>query len=183
MSKIGKKPIILSPDVRVTLREGIVAVSGPKGEVAVPRLPGINVATEEKQVIVSPQTENKNTKSNWGTQRALIYNAVHGVVNGFEKTLFLEGVGYRMAKEGDGLTLYLGFSHPIKYKVPQGIICEIEKNSLKIKGIDKEKVGQVAAEIRALKKPEPYKGKGFRYSDETIRRKAGKKAIAATGTK
>jgi large subunit ribosomal protein L6 len=132
-------------------------------------------------VVLTTATETKQVRSNWGTLRSLIQNAIDGLVKGYEKTLLLEGVGYKMAKEGNNLSLNLGFSHPVKFAAPEHIVFEVEKNTtLKIKGFDKALVGQVAAEIRGLKKPEPYKGKGFRYSDEIIKRKAGKKA--ATGT-
>ena len=128
------------------------------------------------------QGSGKQSRSNWGTIRALAANAIAGLTKGFQKTLILEGVGFRINKEGDNLNLSLGFSHPIQYKARPGIIFEVEKNTiLKVKGIDKELVGQVTAEIRSLKKPEPYKGKGFRYENEVIRRKAGKKAATASG--
>ncbi len=181
MSKIGKQPIKIPDNVNVSLGDSRVSVKGPKGELKIPLLKDISVNLADKTLTFSINARTKQNKSNWGTQRALIQNAVKGVTVGFEKTLLLEGVGYRVTKEGENLNLNLGLSHPVKYEAPEGISFEVEKSSiLKIKGIDKSIVGKVAAEIRQLKKPEPYKGKGFRYSDETIRRKTGKKAATTT---
>ncbi len=181
MSKIGKQPIEIPDGVNVTVTESDVTVKGPKGELKIPILDKVKVKQDGKMLIFSIASNMKQAKSNWGTQRALVQNAVKGVVSGFEKTLIIEGVGYRVTKEGESLNLNLGFSHSVKYAPPQGITFEVEKNStLKVKGIDKGLVGKVAADIRQLKKPEPYKGKGFRYSDEIIRRKTGKKAAGAT---
>ena len=182
MSKIGKKPILIPEKAEVTHdeKENTITVKGPLGELEVPVQDGIKVEIADGKVMFSAKDEKKQTQSNWGTARSLIQNAVIGTIEGFEKTLILEGVGFRIKKEGEALTLALGFSHPVKVDTPDKIEFEVEKNSiLKIKGIDKELVGQTAAKIRALKKPEPYKGKGFRYEDEVIRRKAGKKAVTA----
>lgn len=183
MSKIGKQPVIIPEGVTVTVLHNKIKVSGEKGENVVALLPGVRVTLEDKQIILEPANNVKQTRSNWGTIRALIANAVEGAKKGFEKILILEGIGYKIAREGESLTMNVGFSHPVRFTAPGGITFEIEKNSiLKIRGSDKSLVGQVAAQIRALKKPEPYKGTGFRYSDEIIRRKAGKKAVAAGGT-
>ncbi len=123
----------------------------------------------------------KQAVSNWGTIRSLVWNAIQGLTNNFEKSLILEGVGYRINKEGEDLVFNLGFSHPVRYKKPAGVSFELEKNSiLKIKGVDKALVNQIAADIRSLKKPEPYKGKGFHYSGEVVRRKASKKTVGQT---
>ncbi len=134
----------------------------------------------EKEISFQAENLKKQTKSNWGTLRSLVANAVTGVAEGFSKKLIIEGVGYRVVKEGNNLNMSLGFSHPVKFEAPIGIIFEVEKNSiLTVKGFDKNLVGQTAAKIRAFKKPEPYKGKGFHYEGEVIRRKAGKKAATA----
>jgi large subunit ribosomal protein L6 len=180
MSKIGKQPIKIPEGVEVKLTENEVNIKGPKGELKIPKLSGVEVKVENNFILLSLLEKNKQSKSNWGTLRSLIQNAVTGVVHPFEKTLILEGIGYRISKEGNDLNLSLGFSHPVIYKAPAGITFEVEKNSiLKVIGINKALVGEVAAEIRSLKKPEPYKGKGFRYASETIRRKEGKKAATS----
>ncbi len=181
MSKIGKMPITIPTGVTVTIDGSSVIVKSTKGELTVPLLQGIKVFMEGTTLSFEPQSTSKQARSNWGTQRALVQNAVQGLTKEFEKGLILEGVGFRITKEGEGLTLNLGFSHQIKYEPPKGITFEVEKNSrLKIKGVDKALVGRVAAQIRALKKPEPYKGKGFRYEGEILRRKVGKKAGAGS---
>lgn len=177
MSKIGKKPIMIPQGVTLAIDETAMRVKGPKGELVVPVLPGVKPVHEGDTLRFEIVSRAKQQRSNWGTVRALAQNAVIGATKGFEKTLMIEGVGFRIAKDGNGLALNLGFSHPVKYPEVPGIEFEVEKNTvLKVKGNDKMLVGKVAAEIRALKKPEPYKGKGFRYANETIRRKAGKKS-------
>lgn len=184
MSKIGKKPIKIPEGVTVTIEEERILVKGPKGELAVRRLPYIVPELDEakKELRFTLQSNQKQARSNWGTSRALLANAVEGVTKGFTKTLILEGVGYKITKQGEDLSLNIGFSHPVEYKAKPGITFEVEKNTiLKISGINKELVGQVAAEIRDIERAEPYKGRGFRYADEVIRRKAGKKAVAAAG--
>ncbi len=183
MSKIGKQPIVIPNGVTVTVTNGVVEVKGSKGTLSIPMLSGTEVKTEGSELVISLVGTGKQSRANWGTLRALIANAVFGQTKEFERKLILEGVGFRVAKDGEGLTLNLGFSHPVKYSARPGITFEVDAkaNALLVKGMDKSLVGQVAAEIRALKKPEPYKGKGFRYSDEVIQRKAGKKAAAASG--
>ena len=180
MSKVGKKSIQIPEGVSVAVEDEIVRVKGKKGEIEIPVLLGTEVRVENGSVTVTTHGERKQVRSNWGTLRALIQNAVDGVVNGFEKTLILEGVGFRVAKKEEGLDLALGFSHPVKVDPVPGIEFEVEKNTIKIRGIRKDVVGQTAANIRSLKKPEPYKGKGLRYSNEVVRRKAGKKAAGGT---
>lgn len=181
MSKIGKQPIMIPRDIATAIEDARVVFKGATGEIRIPVLKGIQVVINGNTIICSPEKDDKQTRSNWGTQRSLLANAVDGLTKGFEKTLLLEGVGYRITKEGNNLSMTLGFSHPVRFSPPEGIICEVEKNTvLKIKGFNKELVGETAARIRALKKPEPYKGTGFRYATETIRRKAGKKATATT---
>jgi large subunit ribosomal protein L6 len=182
MSKIGKQPIKIPEGVSLVIDGNTIKVKGPLGENSLPILHGLKPIFENGELRFETLNTSGQTRSNWGTMRSLAANAVKGVQEGFSKTLILEGIGFKIAKEGNNLTLNLGFSHPVKFDAPAGITFEVEKNTvLKIKGIDKFLVGQVAAEIRALKKPEPYKGTGFRYSDEVIRRKAGKKAVATSG--
>lgn len=182
MSKIGKQPIKIPEGVTVELRDGDVVVKNSKVESVIPMLSGVSAAIKDGEIAFSIARDSKQTRSNWGTIRSLTNNVIGGLTKGYEKTLILEGVGYRITKEGNDLSLNLGFSHPVKYPAPQGITFEVEKNTiLKIKGFDKQVVGQTAAEVRALKKPEPYKGKGFHYSDEVVKRKAGKKAATTTG--
>jgi len=183
MSKIGKKQINIPEGVNLSVDENFVFTKKGDKEIKIPILSGVKciLSEDSKSINFEIVSKTKQYKSNWGTMRSLVNNAVLGVVSGFEKTLILEGVGYRVAKEGEGLILNLGFSHPVKYEAVKGISFEIEKNSIiKIKGIDKMLVGKVAAEIRKLKKPEPYKGKGFHYSDEVIRRKSGKKGTGSS---
>lgn len=182
MSKIGIQPVIIPEGVAVTVHDGVVEVKGTKGTLRVAVLPKTAVTIERNALSVIPEGTGKQSRANWGTLRALIANAVRGQTEEFQKTLILEGVGFRVMKEGEGLTMNLGFSHPVKYAARPGITFEVEKNSsLTVKGMDKALVGHVAAEIRAMKKPEPYKGKGFHYVGEVIARKAGKKAATAAG--
>ncbi|MDP3725279.1 MAG: 50S ribosomal protein L6 [Nanoarchaeota archaeon] len=176
MSKVGKKSIQIPEGVGVDIEDGKIRVKGKRGEIEIPVLLGVEVRVEDKEIHLEAKGKRKQIRSNWGTLRSLIQNAVRGVADGFQKTLILEGVGFRVAKNGEVLELALGFSHPVKVEARKGIEFEVEKNVIRIKGVDKELVGQVAAEIRALKKPEPYKGKGLRYEGEVVRRKAGKKA-------
>ncbi len=181
MSRIGKKPIIIPEGVEIKIEEHQIKVKGPKGEL-VKAIPAqievsLNDSEGQKELVVAPQKKSaKNVRALWGLFRALIFNMVEGVTKGFEKKLEIEGVGYRAALEDNKLVLTLGFSHPIEIKAPEGIEFKVEKNSITISGLDKQLVGQMAAEIRAQRRPEPYKGKGIRYADEVIRRKVGKKA-------
>lgn len=189
MSKIGKKPIAVPHAVTVEIAAGSVKIKGNKGELAVPILPHCVISQEEtdgaKRVLVrlnqAGALSGKQARANWGTMAALIKNAIAGVSDGFQKKLQLEGIGYRGSMEGKTLALTVGFSHPVKYESPQGITIAVEKNIIAISGFDKALVGKVAAEIRKIKKPEPYQGKGIRYVGEVIRRKAGKKAATAAG--
>lgn len=174
MSRIGKKPITLPAGVTLTMDGETVRVKGAKGELSRTLPAGILVSQEEN--VVRIVVEAPELAAMWGTARALIANMVEGVTNGWSKSLELTGVGFRMEVKGKGLNMRLGFSHEIDYALPDGIEATIEKNVLTISGVDRQQVGQVASEIRALKKPEPYKGKGFRYTDEQIRRKVGKAA-------
>lgn len=182
MSKIGKNPIKIPAGVTITLSPHAIVVKGGKFEKTFPVPAGVKPLLKNDEVVFELLQNTKQGRSNWGTIRALVANAVEGTQKDFSKTLLLEGVGFRVMKEGNDLALTLGFSHPIKYKAPEQIQFDVEKNTIvTIKGPDKAMVGQVAAEIRALKKPDPYKGKGFHYRGEVIKRKAGKKAATATG--
>lgn len=179
MSRIGKKPIQIPEGVEVKVEGQTVTIKGPKGELVRKVRPEIGVAVEDKKVLVTPQKETKETGAFWGLTRALLANMIQGVTVGFQKQLEIEGVGYRANVEGDQLVLSIGFSHPVKIKTPDGIKFLVEKNLITISGIDKELVGQISAEIRQVRPPEPYKGKGIRYRGEQVRRKLGKKAATA----
>jgi ribosomal protein L6 len=151
-----------------------VVVKGPKGELTQFITPAVEVKVEDGQVTVHPKDESKTARAQHGLMRALINNMVIGVTKGYEKRLEVNGVGFRVSSSNNELEMALGFSHPVKYKAPEGITVTNEKMTIIVSGINKQQVGQVAAEIRALKKPEPYKGKGIKYADEQILRKAGK---------
>jgi large subunit ribosomal protein L6 len=174
MSRIGKMPIKIPSGVSVDAASDVVTVNGPKGSLKQAGLPGIKIAQEGDELIVSRANEEKMTRAKHGLMRSLLNNMVTGVSQGFEKKLEIHGVGYRVAQAGSDLRFNLGFSHDVVYKVPADITVKVEQNTLTVNGADKQRVGQVAAEIRALKKPEPYKGKGIRYADERILRKSGK---------
>lgn len=176
MSRIGKQPIPVPNGVEVTIADGVVKVKGPKGELQQTILPGMTVKQENTELIVSRPDDEKMSRSFHGLTRTLIANMVIGVSEGFSKELEVEGVGFKANASGQLLTMSLGFSHDVKFQVPEGVTVEAKNNQITVSGIDKQQVGQVAAEIRALKKPEPYKGKGIRYKDEYIVRKAGKTA-------
>lgn len=177
MSRIGKKVIQIPDGVTIAVTGNDVIVKGPKGELktAISDRIIVDVVEAEKQIVLRP-TDKELDSAIWGTTRANMANMVLGVSQGWSKGLELSGVGFRMEMRGKKLVMRLGFSHEVEYDMPEGINATIESNVLTISGIDKQLVGQVAAEIRGLKKPEPYKGKGFRYTDEVIRRKAGKAA-------
>jgi large subunit ribosomal protein L6 len=179
MSRIGKQPIEIPSGTAVTIAGGKVNVKGPKGSLDFMYHPDVEVSASEKEIKVSVKRNSKEASALWGLTRMLVANMVEGVTKGFEKQLELQGVGFRMAVQGKKLNMALGFSHPVEEEIPEGIEAKVEKNILTISGIDKQKVGQFAAYIRSLKKVEPYKGKGFRYVGEIVRRKAGKKAVGA----
>jgi large subunit ribosomal protein L6 len=176
MSRIGRQPIPIPAGVSVTIEATRVAVTGPKGSLEEHLLAGLAVVQADDQLLVTKAVQNDETQARYGLMRTLINNMVVGVSTGYEKQLEINGVGYKAAVNGQTLTLNLGFSHPIVVTLPEGISAKMEKNVLTISGHDKQLVGQVAANIRAYKKPEPYKGKGIKYIDERIRRKAGKTA-------
>lgn len=174
MSRIGKLPIQIPNGVTITVDPDFVTVNGSKGTLKQFTIPGINVVVDENQVIVTRVNDEAHNRAKHGLMRTLINNMVIGVSQGFTKQLEINGVGYRVANQGTNLKFNLGFSHDVIYKLPQGITASIEQNKISVQGIDKQQVGQVAAEIRALKKPEPYKGKGIKYVGERILRKSGK---------
>ena len=181
MSRIGKKPILIPEDVEVKISDNMVVVKGPKGELQREVRPEIKAEIKDREVLIAPRSETKKTKAFWGLTRTLIFNMVEGVKEGYEKKLQLEGIGYKASLEGENLVLNVGFSHPVKVKKVENIKFLVEKNIIAVSGIDKQLVGQVAAKIRAIRPPEPYKGKGIRYVDEHVRRKAGKKVVTAEG--
>ena len=175
MSRIGKMPVAIPAGVTVDLAEGnLITVKGPKGTLQRKLVDDMNIAIEGVEVVVTRPSDLKRHKSLHGLTRTLIANMVEGVTNGYKKVLEIQGVGYRAAKAGDKLTLTLGYSHPVEMTDPEGITSSVENNRITVEGIDKEKVGQYAAEIRIKRPPEPYKGKGIRYQGEKVRRKAGK---------
>lgn len=178
MSRVGKQALIISQDTEVTVAEGSVTVKGKGGTLTRALPKHVTVAVEDGQVKVTPANETRLATSLWGTFSSHIKNMISGVNAPFVKELVVEGVGFKVALNGKTLNLKVGYSHDVNFDVPEGITVEVEKNNIKISGIDKEAVGQFAAEVRACKKPEPYKGKGIRYSDEVIRRKQGKRAAA-----
>lgn len=174
MSRIGRAPIAIPSGVAVTIADDSVTISGSKGNLSQFSMPGIMVTQEDSNLVVSRVDDEAMHRSKHGLMRTLLQNMVTGVSQGFSKKLEIIGVGYRVAMAGTDLKLNLGFSHVITYSLPQGITAAIEQNTITISGIDKQQVGQVAAEIRELKKPEPYKGKGIKYAGERILRKSGK---------
>ena len=174
MSRIGKLPIEIPSGVTITVDSDVITVKGAKGQLTVPHLSDVTVALEGTQAIVTRKDDEKVAKAQHGLQRSLLNNAVEGVTKEFEKKLEVNGVGFRVNGGGQAIEMQLGFSHPVKYEAPTGVQLGVEKMTITVSGIDKQQVGQVAAEIRALKKPEPYKGKGIKYADEVVLRKAGK---------
>lgn len=176
MSRVGRLPIAIPAGVTVTVTpDNVVTVKGPKGELTKAMSKEISIAIEENQVVVTRPSDVKEHRALHGLTRALINNMVIGVTNGYAKTLQLIGVGYRATAKGKGLTLNLGFSHPVEIEAVEGITFELpDSTTVVVRGIDKELVGAVAADIRTWRKPEPYKGKGIKYSNEVIRRKEGK---------
>lgn len=187
MSKVGKKPIIVPSGVEVKTEqqpEGVVvSVRGPKGVLSHLVDKDFIVSFENNQIIIAPKSKviSVRQKALWGLYRALLQNIVVGVTGGFEKRLDIEGIGYKAVVQGSKLVLNIGLSHPVEMEMPKGVDVKVEKNTIIISGIDKYLVGQVAADVRSHKPPEPYKGKGIRYKNEVVVRKAGKKAAGATG--
>jgi large subunit ribosomal protein L6 len=181
MSRVGKKPILIPEDVEVKIEGQEVTIKGPKGELQKKVRPEIKIEKKENKIILSPKIETKKTNAFWGLFRSLLDNMIKGVKEGFEKKLEIEGLGFKATKEGENLILKVGFSHPVEIKAPEGISFSIEKNVITVSGIDKEKVTQVAAKIRKVRPPEPYKGTGIKYLGEKIRRKPGKKIVTTGG--
>ncbi|HBB36611.1 MAG: 50S ribosomal protein L6P, large subunit ribosomal protein L6 [Candidatus Moranbacteria bacterium GW2011_GWC1_45_18] len=179
MSRIGKKSVAIPEGVEAKISGQNISIKGPKGSLDFDFHNDIDVKSSGKEIQVTAKRDTKQSWSLWGLTRMLIANMIQGVTKGYEKQLELQGVGFRMAVQGKKLNMALGFSHPVEVEVPEGLEAKIEKNILTISGIDKQKVGQLAASVRALKKVEPYKGKGFRYVGEIVRKKAGKKAVGA----
>jgi len=182
MSKVGKKQINIPSGVEVRLSGHLITVKGPKGELKNTFSDSLMVEIKDNTLQISPSGIVKKMKGEvfafWGLSRALIQNMVLGVTDGFEKSLDFQGVGYKAVVKGNDLMLELGYSHPITITAPDGITFKVEKNSIKVAGIDKDLVGRIAAQIRSKRKPEPYQGSGVKYSSEVLRRKAGKKAAS-----
>jgi len=177
MSRVGKNPVAVPSGVTVEVRDDAIAAKGKLGELVAPFLPSeVDVKVEDGSVTVSPKRETKKSRALWGTTRALVNNIVTGVSEGFTVNLEINGVGYRAAVEGKDLVLSLGFSHPVRFPIPEGVTMKCEKpTSISISGADKQQIGQIAAVIRGYRPPEPFKGKGVKYADELILRKEGKK--------
>ena len=176
MSRIGKKPVPVPAGVTPSIDKGIISVKGPKGTLTMPMRDEISYTLEDGGISVQPANGTKQARAFWGMQRTLVQNLVTGVTEGFTKKLLITGVGYRAASQGKVLKLQLGYSHDVNFDIPEGIeIKTPDQTTVEISGIDKQKVGQVAAEIRRWRKPEPYKGKGIKYDGEFIFRKEGKK--------
>ena len=184
MSRVGKKPVSIPSGVKVEHKGATLTVTGPKGTLAVNIHPQVTVAVSDKEITVSVQNpENKKERALWGLFRALVQNLIEGATKGFEKKLEVNGVGFKVAVQGTKLVMSLGFSHPVEVEIPKDLAVTVEKNVITVAGADKQRVGQFAAEIRELKKPEPYKGKGIKYIDEEIIRKAGKVVKVVGGGK
>ena len=176
MSRVGKYPVALPAGVTVAIANRILSAKGKLGELKLPLAEEIEASVENGAVVVKPRDEGKRARAMWGTTRSLVAGMVKGVSEGFSKTLEISGTGFRAAVQGKDLVMNLGFSHEVRYPVPEGIKITCERpTSVKVEGVDRQRVGQVAAEIRAYRGPEPYKGKGVKYADEFIFRKEGKK--------
>jgi len=180
MSRIGKKPVVIPQGIEVNIQDNEISVKGPKGTLVFEHNPQVKVEAKDGTIIVAILKKTKQAPAIWGTTARIISNMITGVSQGFSKKLELNGVGYRMNLQGKKLTLALGFSHPVEKEIPEGLEIKIEQNTVTISGIDKQRVGQFTAELRALKPVEPYKGKGFRYAGEIVRKKEGKKVVSST---
>ncbi len=180
MSRIGKQPVKIPQGVMAEIKDGKFKVKGPEGELDFQIRPEIGAVIENNQIIVSIKEETKQSKAFWGLTRSLIFNAVKGVNEGYQKQLEIQGVGYKAKVEEEYLILEVGFSHSVNIKKPEGIEFSVSKNIITISGRDKQLVGEMAAQIRATKPPEPYKGKGIRYLGENVIRKVGKRAAEAS---
>lgn len=178
MSRIGKKPIVIPSGVEVAVSSGTLSVKGKGGTLTRTLHPAVSISVSGNEVSVSPTRETRLANALWGTYAAHVRNMIHGVTEPFVKKLQIEGIGYRAELSGATISLQIGFSHPVKAAIPEGLKVTIEKNIITISGADKEAVGQFAAVVRAKKEPEPYKGKGIRYEGEVVRQKQGKKATS-----
>jgi large subunit ribosomal protein L6 len=174
MSRIGKSPVKIPSGVNVTIDQSVIKVDGPKGSLSQARASGVDIKDEDGLIVFTRKSNEPIERSNHGLMRSLVQNMVTGVNEGYQKSLIVTGVGFRVSLSGNQLNLSLGYSHPVTYIIPEGISAQAEQNKITVSGADKQKVGQVAAEIRALRKPEPYKGKGISYEGERIIRKSGK---------
>lgn len=177
MSRIGKQPVAIPSGVEITLDAGVLTVKGPKATLSKAMKDDVKINIEAETVTLEPANETKEARALWGTYASHLRNMVTGVTEGFERILEIEGVGYRAEVKGKELVLNVGFSHPVNLEIPEGITAEVQKGEIKLLGFDKEALGQFAANVRKVKKPEPYKGKGIRYQGEYIIRKQGKKAV------
>lgn len=180
MSRVGKSPIIIPSGVEVKIEPGLVTVKGPKGTLSTKLHPAIQLEKQDNVLVTTVSAEAAKGAALWGLFRALVNNMVVGVSQGFQKQLEINGIGFKAEVKGRELVLNLGFTHPINFSLPQGVEAKVEKNLLTVSGFDKQLVGETAAQIRRLKKPEPYKGKGIKYIDEVIHKKAGKALKGAT---
>ena len=187
LSRVGRRPVAIPDGVKVTVKDRTVEVEGKRGKLSWVLPPRFSAKVEDKQISVTPELRDRKSKALHGLSRKLVFNMVEGVTTGFRKRVVIEGVGFRSQIAGDKVTFSLGFSHPYVFRVPKGVTVKIEDpkmaNVLTIEGNDKQQVGEVAAQIRSIKPPEPYKGTGIRYEDEVIKRKAGKAAVGAGGGK
>lgn len=177
MSRIGKLPVEVPEGVEIKITEENIICKGPKGELKLALDSSVNIEQKDSEITVSLKDETR--KAMWGTYRQLICNLIEGVTKGFEKKLEIVGVGYKAQAQGKKIVITVGYTNPVEKEAPEGIEFKVDKNIITVSGIDKQQVGQVAAEIRAVKTPEPYKGKGIRYIDEHVRKKEGKKAVAS----
>lgn len=177
MSRLGKNPIVIPSGVEISVSGDLISVKGPKGTLTRSLVPEVTVSVENNTVVLSPKGETDHTRALWGTYASHIQNMILGVTEGHVKKLELEGVGYRAEMKGQTVSLLVGFSHPVELPIPEGVEVSIEKNAITVSGIDKEAVGQFSATLRAVRPPEPYKGKGIHYEGEYIIRKQGKKAV------
>ncbi len=178
MSRLGKLPIALPSGTQAKIENGFLVIKGPKGELKEKINPLAKLELSDKEIVVSVNDkEDKKQRAIWGLYRSLVNNMVDGVNNGFQKKLEINGVGYRVSLSGNKLVLNLGFSHQVNFSLPQGVSAAVEANIITLSGANKQQVGEIAAQIRKIRKPEPYKGKGIKYADEILRRKAGKTAV------
>ena len=190
MSRIGKKPVSIPSGVELKIQDGVLSAKGAKGELSLTLHPSLNAVIEDAEgggkqarIVLKQDSPEKKDLAIWGLYGSLLRNLILGVKEGFERRLELVGVGFKVASKGESLELEVGFSHSVNFFIPKGISAKVEKNIITISGVDKHLVGSIAAQLRSIKPPEPYKGKGIKYSDEVIRRKAGKAAKAGAAAK